>query len=85
VDQAVLGPAVYVGGILIAEGYASRPDHGWIKIYEQRHFQARETGLPQWVKHSADEREKINDAAELLILIIINDNRPKRTASISCL
>jgi hypothetical protein len=31
-----MGPAAYVGGILIAEGYAVRPKPGWIRIFEQR-------------------------------------------------
>ena len=31
-----MGPAAYVGGILIEEGYASRPRPGWIKLFAQR-------------------------------------------------
>jgi excisionase family DNA binding protein len=31
-----MGPAAYVGGILIAEGYAARPRPGWIRVFEQR-------------------------------------------------
>jgi excisionase family DNA binding protein len=31
-----MGPAAYVGGILIAEGYASRPRPGWIRLFEHR-------------------------------------------------
>lgn len=27
-----MGPAAYVGGILIAEGYAERPRRGWIRF-----------------------------------------------------
>ena len=34
--ETKMGPAAYVGGILMAEGYASRPRPGWIKIFEQR-------------------------------------------------
>jgi excisionase family DNA binding protein len=30
-----MGPAAYVGGILIKEGYASRPRPGWIKVFAQ--------------------------------------------------
>ncbi len=35
-----MGPAAYVGGILIAEGYASRPRPGWIRVFEQRRLPA---------------------------------------------
>jgi excisionase family DNA binding protein len=30
-----MGPAAYVGGILIAEGYAARPRPGWIRVFAQ--------------------------------------------------
>lgn len=30
-----MGPAAYVGGILIAEGYACRPRPGWIRLFAQ--------------------------------------------------
>ncbi len=30
-----MGPAAYVGGILINEGYAERPRPGWIKIFAE--------------------------------------------------
>ncbi len=30
-----MGPAAYVGGILIAEGYADRPRPGWIRVFAQ--------------------------------------------------
>lgn len=32
-----MGPAAYVGGILIHEGYAERVRPGWIKFFDQRH------------------------------------------------
>ena len=31
-----MGPAAYVGGILIAEGYADRPRPGWIRVFAQK-------------------------------------------------
>jgi excisionase family DNA binding protein len=30
-----MGPAAYVGGILISEGYADRPKPGWIRVFGQ--------------------------------------------------
>ena len=48
--------------------------------------QTHENGLPEWVKNSADEYARTNrDAAERVILLILNDDRQKHTASISCL
>jgi len=49
-------------------------------------FQTHENGLPEWVKNSADEYARNNrDAADRIIVLILNDDRRKRTASISCL
>jgi excisionase family DNA binding protein len=31
-----MGPAAYVGGILIAEGYADRPRPGWIRVFGEQ-------------------------------------------------
>ena len=39
--QTKMGPAVYVGGILIAEGYATRSKPGWITIHETNQSRQR--------------------------------------------
>jgi hypothetical protein len=49
-------------------------------------FQTHEKGLPEWVKNSADEYARTKRVApERIIVILLNDDRQKRTASISCL
>ncbi len=49
-------------------------------------FQTHENGLPEWVKNAADEYARTKrDAAERIIVVILNDDRQRRTASISCL
>jgi hypothetical protein len=49
-------------------------------------YQTHENGLPEWVKNSADEyaRNK-RDAADRIIVLILNDDRQGRIPSISCL
>ncbi|MEP7364876.1 MAG: helix-turn-helix domain-containing protein [Acidobacteriota bacterium] len=38
-----MGPAAYVGGILITEGYAARPRPGWIRIFAQEQTQVSDS------------------------------------------
>jgi len=49
-------------------------------------FQTHENGLPEWVKNSADEYARTKRSApERIIVLILNDDRQRRIASISCL
>jgi len=49
-------------------------------------FQTHENGLPEWVKNGADEYARTKrDAAERVVVVILNDDRQRRAASISCL
>lgn len=49
-------------------------------------FQTHESGLPEWVKNAADEYARTNrDGDERLILLVLNDDKQRRTPSISCL
>ncbi len=58
---------------------------GAIRIFRAS-FQTHEKGLPEWVKNSADEYMRTKrDANERIIVLILNDERHRRTAAISCL
>lgn len=73
-------------------GVQYTPDQD-VKVHEEgairlicASFQTHEKGLPEWVKNSADEYARTNrDAAERIIMLILNDDRQRRTGSISCL
>jgi hypothetical protein len=75
-----------------AGGVQYTPDQD-VKVHEEgairlicASFQTHENGLPEWVKNSADEYARTKrDATERIIVLILNDDRQRRTASISCL
>jgi len=68
------------------------PDHD-VKVHEEgairlicAHFQSHETGLPEWLKNSADAYAREDTPQERrVIVVLLCDRRPEQHASISCL